>query len=92
MRHTPSLYSHFASKNAIYDAMYGQAWREFVEFVAQRRLPAEPREVLREIATMVDQQLANDPGGTRWRRLLGRVIDMYANEMGLPPSKSRRRR
>jgi AcrR family transcriptional regulator len=48
---TPSLYSHFPSKNAIYDAMYGQAWREFVEFVAQRRLPAEPRAVLREIAT-----------------------------------------
>ena len=25
----PSLYSHFASKNAIYDAMFGQAWRDF---------------------------------------------------------------
>src|ERR1044071_292715 len=23
----PSLYSHFASKNAIYDAMFGQAWQ-----------------------------------------------------------------
>ena len=23
----PSLYSHFASKNAIYDAMFEQAWR-----------------------------------------------------------------
>jgi AcrR family transcriptional regulator len=40
---TPSLYSHFSSKNAIYDAMYGQAWQEFVEFVAQRRVPSDPR-------------------------------------------------
>jgi AcrR family transcriptional regulator len=26
----PSLYSHFESKNAIYDAMFGQAWTEFL--------------------------------------------------------------
>ena len=25
----PSLYSHFASKNAIYDAMFGEAWAEY---------------------------------------------------------------
>ena len=25
----PSLYTHFASKHAIYDAMFGQAWSEF---------------------------------------------------------------
>jgi AcrR family transcriptional regulator len=25
----PSLYSHFASKNAIYDGMFEQAWRTF---------------------------------------------------------------
>ena len=25
----PSLYSHFASKHAIYDAMFGQAWSDF---------------------------------------------------------------
>ena len=154
---TPSLYSHFASKNAIYDAMYGQAWQQFADLVAAWRPPAAPRAALKEIATtffdfavadlaryqlmnqrsvpgfepgadsyaaavavlerlrselaavgirdragadiftalvggLVDQQLANDPGGTRWRRLLGRVVDMYANEMGLPPGTSRRRR
>ncbi len=27
----PSLYSHFDSKNAIYDAMFGQAWAEYDE-------------------------------------------------------------
>jgi AcrR family transcriptional regulator len=150
---TPSLYSHFDSKNAIYDAMYGQAWREFLAVVDGRALPADPRAALKQMAMtffdfsvadlarfqlmnqrsvpgfeptaanyapaveafegmvhelarigitdpadvdmftaliggFVDQQLANDPGGTRWRRLLYRVVDMYANEMKLP----RRRR
>jgi AcrR family transcriptional regulator len=48
----PSLYSHFASKHAIYDAMYGQAWAEYdrAAEAAVRHLPAEPRRVLREIA------------------------------------------
>jgi AcrR family transcriptional regulator len=27
----PSLYSHFAAKNAIYDAMFGDAWIQFLE-------------------------------------------------------------
>lgn len=36
------------------------------------------------IAGLVSQQLANDPGGTRWRRLLPRAVDMYADEVGLP--------
>jgi AcrR family transcriptional regulator len=151
---TPSLYSHFPSKNAIYDAMYGQAWTEFLEAIGGRVLPADPRAALKEIATtffdfavadlarhqlmnqrsvpgfepsaenyapavavfqrlrrdmaaigvadaegvdiltalvggMVDQQLANDPGGTRWRRLLDRVMDMYATEMGIPRRRKR---
>jgi AcrR family transcriptional regulator len=148
----PSLYSHFASKDAIYDAMYAQAWLTFLELIKNRVLPADPRAALTEIAStffdfavadlarfqlmnqrsvpgfvpskesyepaievlealrrelttigvrdeagvdlftamvggLIDQQLANDPGGTRWRRLLDRVIDMYANEL-----KLRRRR
>src|SRR5258708_16154448 len=28
---SPSLYTHFASKNAIYDAMFGQAWSEYLQ-------------------------------------------------------------
>jgi AcrR family transcriptional regulator len=148
----PSLYSHFASKDAIYDAMYAQAWQTFLELVRDRVLPADPRAALTEIAStffdfavadlarfqlmnqrsvpgfvpskesyapavevldtlrrelatlgvrdeadvdlftamvggLIDQQLANDPGGNRWRRLLDRVIDMYVNEL-----KLRRRR
>jgi len=36
------------------------------------------------VGGLVEQQLANEPGGDRWARLLDRVIDMYANEMQLP--------
>ncbi len=146
----PSLYSHFDSKNAIYDAMFGQAWQEYQAAAEAHRqaLPHEPRAALRSMAHhffdfavtdlarhqimnrrtlvdfrpspesyasavavleglravlielgihdpdatdmytalvggMVEQQWANDPGGDRWARLLDRVIDMYALEMGL---------
>jgi hypothetical protein len=33
---------------------------------------------------LVNQQLANDPGGQRWRRLIPRVIAMFADDLGLP--------
>jgi AcrR family transcriptional regulator len=48
----PSLYSHFDSKHAIYDAMFGQAWSEYLELVdaAEATLPVEPRAALRVIA------------------------------------------
>ena len=154
----PSLYSHFPSKNAIYDAMFAQAWAEceatldvfdrrrsrspraalksaamtFFDFavadpartqlMTQRTIPGfEPtpesyapsvrvldrtRQFLRDlgcddpqaldiytalISGLVDQQMANDPGGDRWRRLLDRVIDMFADEIGLPGTRRRRR-
>jgi AcrR family transcriptional regulator len=148
----PSLYSHFESKDAIYDAMYGQAWQVFLELIKDRVLPKEPRAALLDIAEtffdfavadlarfqlmnqrsvpdfvpskqsyavavevlsllrrdlaafgvtdesdvdlftaltggFVDQQLANDPGGTRWRRQLPRLIDMYVKEV--KPRRSR---
>jgi AcrR family transcriptional regulator len=146
----PSLYSHFESKNAIYDAMFGQAWEEFLELslaadtprartarsalrryarlffefavadlarhqlMNQRTIPGfVPSEqsyapavavirLLRErvaaygihrdqdidlftaiVGGLVDGQLANDPGGERYARLLDRAIDMYADNLGL---------
>jgi AcrR family transcriptional regulator len=146
----PSLYSHFESKNAIYDAMFGQAWAEFLEssLAADSPRPRTARTALRRYARMffdfavadlarhqlmnqrtipgftptdesyapavevirllrqrvaaygidrdqdidlftaivsglVDQQLANDPGGDRYARLLNRAIDMYADNLGL---------
>ena len=147
----PSLYSHFASKQAIYDAMFKQAWQAYLDDARKAigGLPAEPRARLIAIAEhyfdfavadlprhqlmdvnvvpnfrpspdaygpaaevyhqmleqlrgigitrdedadiytallsgLVNQQLANDPGGQRWRRLIPRVISMFADDLGLP--------
>ncbi len=148
----PSLYSHFASKNAIYDAMFEQAWSDY-EAEADRllaALPDHPRARLRALAYgffdfavgdlarhqlmnqrtipgftpseqafapsvrvvgravallaelgvtdrgdvevwfalvggLIDQQLANDPGGDSRRLLLDRAADMWADGVGLPP-------
>jgi AcrR family transcriptional regulator len=148
----PSLYTHFESKHAIYDAMFGQAWSEY-EQVALAELadrPQAPRAVVRRaawvffdfavanparhqlmnqrtipgfepsaesyapavrvyelgqqlfrdlgvsdpsdfdiytaiIGGMINQQLANDPGGTRWSVLLDRTVDIWADGVGLPP-------
>ena len=48
----PSLYSYFDSKNAIYDAMFGQVWTEYLTVIAtiEPTLPAEPRPRLRQMA------------------------------------------
>jgi hypothetical protein len=40
------------------------------------------------IAGLINQQLANDPGGTRWSALLDRTIDICADGLGLPPDPS----
>ena len=37
------------------------------------------------ISGMINQQLANDPGGTRWSTLLDRAIDIWADGIGLAP-------
>jgi len=41
----PSLYSHFDSKHAIYDAMYGQAWADYETLALSKmgHLPEHPR-------------------------------------------------
>ena len=147
----PSLCSHFDSKYAIYDAMYGEAWTQFAEVkaVEEARLTADMRETAHRIARtffdfavadppryqlmnqrvirgfepsaesyapavrvleaglviaadrgvtdqddfmillaliggLIDQQLANDPGGDRFSRLLPRAVDMWADGLGLP--------
>lgn len=36
------------------------------------------------LAGLISQQLANEPGGVRWRRQLPRVIAMFADDLGLP--------
>jgi AcrR family transcriptional regulator len=152
---SPSLYSHFASKNAIYDAMFAQAWRELCDVFDAMPQPAAHRRAMLAQAEMffdfavadlaryqlmnqrtipgfrpsdeayavsiaayeriqgmlrrcgvraqedldlwtaiiggfIDQQLANDPGGSRWRRQLPRLVDMYCDEVGMPGPQLRR--
>jgi AcrR family transcriptional regulator len=147
----PSLYSHFESKNAIYDAMFAVAWSECLAVMTTTAAspPASPRAAIGHIARvffdfsasdlpryqlmnqrtifgfepsaesyapavatlevfraalaaqnvtrqadidlcvaviggLIDAQLANDPGGDRWSRLLDRAIDMLADNLGIP--------
>ena len=47
--------------------------------------PAGPDLYTAMIGGMINQQLANDPGGTRWSALLDRAIDIWADGVGLPP-------
>ncbi len=152
----PSLYTHFASKNAIYDAMFLDAWTQFQEYEAAAQ-PGEPqttraamryyarvyfdfavafpaRHQLMSLRTIPDftpsdeayapslavmerfvarmrrhgvseqddidlfvaivdglvtAQIANDPGGERWSRLLDRAIDMFADNVGITSEGSR---
>jgi AcrR family transcriptional regulator len=48
----PSLYSHFASKNAIYDAMFEQAWQDCIDWMsrAMEHAPDAPRARLLALA------------------------------------------
>jgi AcrR family transcriptional regulator len=58
----PSLYSYFASKNAIYDAMFGQAWSDYLTVVTdlEPTLPKAPRALLKTLAhTFFDFAVAN---------------------------------
>jgi AcrR family transcriptional regulator len=155
---SPSLYTHFDSKHAIYDAMFAESWGELCAvFDAMEALPAAHREALLAVAEaffdfaaadlaryqlmnqrtipgfrpsdeayaqsltvydrmraalskcgvraqadldlwtgviagFIDQQLANDPGGARWRRQLPRLVDMYCDEVGVPGRHLRRTR
>lgn len=47
----PSLYSYFDSKNAIYDAMFGQAWTQCLAgFDALGSMPGSPRAAVKTLA------------------------------------------
>jgi len=47
-----SLYSYFASKNDIYDAMFGQAWQDCLDRARAHNdgLPADPRAAMKSVA------------------------------------------
>lgn len=42
----PSLYSHFESKNAVYDAMFAESWQQVIDEFELLELPDEPRHAL----------------------------------------------
>ena len=144
----PSLYTHVASKNAIYDAMFGEAWTQYANEVSrveadlpedlagtlaayaehfvgfatrepvkhllmnQRTIPGfepsadsyapavavmtsfaehlAPRGITAQedvdlfvalVGGIADTQLANEPGGDRWTRLIPRAIDMFVRDL-----------
>jgi AcrR family transcriptional regulator len=152
----PSLYQYFASKGAIYDAMFGQGTRDALE-VADGIDTADTREMLREIARrmfefstsdparaqllfqrtipgfepspesyapavemydrvqallashgiddpdamdlwtalisgLTNQQLANEPGGRRWARLIEPTVDMFLAQMAPAPRAPKKRK
>lgn len=71
---SPSLYTHFESKNAIYDAMFGQAWAEYLQVCEdlQASLPRAPRKALLSmVSAFVDFALADE---ARFQLMNQRVV------------------
>ncbi|MCU1657948.1 MAG: TetR/AcrR family transcriptional regulator [Pseudonocardiales bacterium] len=156
---SPSLYTHFESKNAIYDTMFGEAWADYLRICEafEAEIPKAPRKALlfmqqsfvdfaiedharfqlmnqrmmadfepsaesyapsvavlalfkkrlaglgihaqadldlciAIVGGLIDSQFANDAGGDRWITQLPRAIDMFADEVGLPGPRLRRKR
>ena len=67
-----SLYSYFDSKNAIYDAMYAQGSRQFVEGQARWNLTGDARTDLTTIGTYFVEFCTEDP--VRYQLLFQRTI------------------
>lgn len=67
-----SLYSYFESKHAIYDAMYAQGCRQFVEGQARWELTGDPRADLRTIGRFFVEFCTQDP--VRYQLLFQRTI------------------
>jgi AcrR family transcriptional regulator len=43
------------------------------------------------VGGLVAQQVANDPGGSRWKKQVDRAMDAFADYVGLPATKARSR-
>jgi AcrR family transcriptional regulator len=68
----PSLYSYFESKNAIYDAMYAQGCREYVEREAGLVLTGGPLRDLKVVMRFFVEFCSEDP--VRYQLLFQRTI------------------
>ena len=84
---SPSLYTHFESKNAIYDAMFGDAWSQYLAVVEsiQQTLPKAPRKaVLTMVTTFTEFALADL---VRFQLMNQRVVaDFAPTEASYAPS------
>ncbi|MGH9287562.1 MAG: TetR/AcrR family transcriptional regulator [Acidimicrobiales bacterium] len=68
----PSLYSYFPSKAAIYDAMFGEAARAFLERLQALELPLDPKRRLLSSARAFVEFCVEDP--VRYQLLFQRTI------------------
>ena len=69
---TPTVYSYFESKNAIYDAMFGQAAIEFVERMGEPLDGDGPNEILGAYARRFVEFCTGNP--TRYQLLFQRTL------------------
>jgi AcrR family transcriptional regulator len=53
--------------------------------------PGDVDLLLALIGGLINAQLANEPGGDRWARLVDKAVDMFADNLGLPGSSRRTR-
>jgi len=69
---TPTVYAYFESKNAIYDAMFGQAATEFADRMAKSVDGDEPQEILAGYAHRFVEFCTSDPA--RYQLLFQRTL------------------
>jgi AcrR family transcriptional regulator len=67
-----SLYSYFDSKHAIYDALFAEGWREWLDRVAAARFSEDPMEAFRQRVHLVVDFATEDPA--RYQLLFQRTI------------------
>jgi AcrR family transcriptional regulator len=69
---TPTVYAYFDSKNAIYDAMFGQAATEFLEVMSKPKDSDVPRAVMAESVRRFVEFCVSDP--PRYQLLFQRTL------------------
>ena len=77
---TPTVYTYFESKNAIYDAMFGQAAAEFVETMAEPLDGEGPHEILVAYAGRFVEFCTDNP--TRYQLLFQRTLPGFEPSPG----------
>ena len=73
---TPTVYSYFETKNAIYDAMFGQAARQFADRMTEPHGNDDVREVLAATARRFAEFCTGDP--VRYQLLFQRTLPGFA--------------